>query len=82
LIFFLYFGLIRDFIFLLDLYFHLRIKKVGVLVALTNGVVGTYMENHAKQLMFENISKNKSDIDEYLLLMQMHSHSVSIMANI
>ena len=27
--------------------------------------VGTYMETHAEQLMFENISKNMSDADEY-----------------
>lgn len=27
--------------------------------------VGTYMETHAEQLMFENISKNMSDSDEY-----------------
>jgi hypothetical protein len=26
--------------------------------------VGTYMETHAEQLMFENISKNMSDSDE------------------
>jgi glutamate/tyrosine decarboxylase-like PLP-dependent enzyme len=32
--------------------------------------VGTYMETHAEQLMFENISKNMSDADEYPAMMQ------------
>lgn len=43
--------------------------------------VGTYMETHAEQLMFENISKNMSDADEYPAMMQMHSRCVSIIAN-
>ncbi|KAA8569567.1 hypothetical protein EYC84_001180 [Monilinia fructicola] len=44
--------------------------------------VGTYMETHAEQLMFENISKNMSDADEYPAMMQMHSRCVSIIANL
>lgn len=44
--------------------------------------VGTYMETHAEQLMFENISKNMSDSDEYPAMMQMHSRCVSIIANL
>ncbi|QSZ36665.1 hypothetical protein DSL72_006546 [Monilinia vaccinii-corymbosi] len=44
--------------------------------------VGTYMESHAEQLMFENISKNMSDADEYPAMMQMHSRCVSIIANL
>ncbi|KAF7908315.1 uncharacterized protein EAF01_004070 [Botrytis porri] len=44
--------------------------------------VGTYMETHAEQLMFENISKNMSDADEYPAMMQMHTRCVSIIANL
>ncbi|PQE32805.1 glutamate decarboxylase protein [Rutstroemia sp. NJR-2017a WRK4] len=44
--------------------------------------VGTYMESHAEQLMFENISKNMSDADEYPAMMQMHARCVSIIANL
>lgn len=44
--------------------------------------VGTYMETQAEQLMFENISKNMSDADEYPAMMQMHSRCVSIIANL
>jgi len=44
--------------------------------------VGTYMETHAEQLMFENISKNMSDADEYPAMMQMHARCVSIIANL
>ncbi|CZR51631.1 glutamate decarboxylase 2 [Phialocephala subalpina] len=44
--------------------------------------VGTYMETHAEQLMFENISKNMSDADEYPAMMQMHSRCVSILAHL
>jgi len=40
------------------------------------------METHAEQLMFENISKNMSDADEYPAMMQMHSRCVSIIANL
>lgn len=32
--------------------------------------VGTYMETQAEQIMFENISKNMSDVDEYPAMMQ------------
>ncbi|KAH6710675.1 glutamate decarboxylase-like protein [Leptodontidium sp. MPI-SDFR-AT-0119] len=44
--------------------------------------VGTYMETHAEQLMFENISKNMSDADEYPAMMAMHARCVSIIANL
>lgn len=44
--------------------------------------VGTYMETHAEQLMFENISKNMSDVDEYPAMMQMHARCVSIIAHL
>lgn len=44
--------------------------------------VGTYMETHAEQLMFENISKNMSDADEYPAMMQMHSRCVSIISHL
>ncbi|PBP28294.1 glutamate decarboxylase [Diplocarpon rosae] len=44
--------------------------------------VGTYMETHAEQLMFENISKNMSDADEYPAMMQMHARCISIIANL
>jgi glutamate decarboxylase len=44
--------------------------------------VGTYMETHAEQLMFENISKNMSDADEYPAMMQMHARCVSIIAHL
>jgi glutamate decarboxylase len=44
--------------------------------------VGTYMETHAEQLMFENISKNMSDADEYPAMMQMHARCVSILAHL
>jgi glutamate decarboxylase len=40
------------------------------------------MESHAEQLMFENISKNMSDADEYPAMMQMHARCVSIIANL
>ncbi|KAL3425434.1 glutamate decarboxylase [Phlyctema vagabunda] len=44
--------------------------------------VGTYMETHAEQLMFENISKNMSDADEYPAMMQMHTRCVSIISHL
>ncbi|KUJ23420.1 glutamate decarboxylase [Mollisia scopiformis] len=44
--------------------------------------VGTYMETHAEQLMFENISKNMSDADEYPAMMQMHARCVSIISHL
>lgn len=44
--------------------------------------VGTYMESQAEQLMFENISKNMSDADEYPAMMAMHARCVSIIANL
>ncbi|KAI9744505.1 MAG: hypothetical protein M1818_002034 [Claussenomyces sp. TS43310] len=44
--------------------------------------VGTYMEKQAEELMFENISKNMSDADEYPAMMQMHARCVSIIANL
>ena len=40
------------------------------------------METHAEQLMFENISKNMADADEYPAMMQMHARCVSIIANL
>jgi glutamate decarboxylase len=40
------------------------------------------METHAEQLMFENISKNMSDADEYPAMMQMHARCVSIISNL
>lgn len=40
------------------------------------------METHAEQLMFENISKNMSDADEYPAMMAMHARCVSIIANL
>lgn len=40
------------------------------------------METHAEQLMFENISKNMSDADEYPAMMQMHARCVSIIADL
>ena len=43
---------------------------------------GTYMETHAEQLMFENISKNMSDADEYPAMMQMHARCISILAHL
>ncbi|KAF4637651.1 hypothetical protein G7Y89_g416 [Cudoniella acicularis] len=44
--------------------------------------VGTYMEKSAQELMFENISKNMSDVDEYPAMMQMHARCVSIIAHL
>lgn len=44
--------------------------------------VGTYMEKHAEELMFENISKNMSDADEYPAMMQMHARCVSIISHL
>ncbi|KZF20893.1 glutamate decarboxylase [Xylona heveae TC161] len=44
--------------------------------------VGTYMEDHAQQLMIENISKNLSDADEYPAMMDMHARCISIIANL
>ena len=40
------------------------------------------METNAEQLMFENISKNLSDADEYPAMMQMHARCVSIIAHL
>jgi glutamate decarboxylase len=40
------------------------------------------METHAEQLMFENISKNMSDADEYPAMMAMHARCVSIIAHL
>jgi glutamate decarboxylase len=48
----------------------------------SNSFVGTYMETHAEQLMFENISKNMSDADEYPAMMQIHARCVSIIAHL
>jgi glutamate decarboxylase len=44
--------------------------------------VGTYMEPEAKQLMIENVSKNRADADEYPAMMDMHARCVSILANL
>lgn len=44
--------------------------------------VGTYMETQAEQLIFENISKNLADSDEYPAMMQIHARCVSIIANL
>lgn len=43
--------------------------------------VGTYMEKQAEELMFENISKNMSDADEYPAMMDIHSRCVSMIAD-
>lgn len=40
------------------------------------------METHAEQLIFENISKNMADSDEYPALVQFHSRCVSIIAHL
>jgi glutamate decarboxylase len=40
------------------------------------------METQAEQLMFENISKNLADSDEYPAMMQIHARCVSIIANL
>lgn len=40
------------------------------------------MEKHAEELMFENISKNMSDADEYPAMMQMHARCVSIISHL
>jgi glutamate decarboxylase len=40
------------------------------------------METQAEQLMFENISKNMADADEYPAMMQMHARCVSIIAHL
>ena len=40
------------------------------------------MEEDAKQLMIENISKNMSDADEYPAMMNIHSRCVSILAHL
>jgi glutamate decarboxylase len=47
-----------------------------------NSFVGTYMEEHAKQLMVENISKNMSDVDEYPAMMAIHARCISILAHL
>jgi len=44
--------------------------------------VGTYMEESAKQLVIENLSKNMSDADEYPAMMNMHTRCVSIIASL
>ncbi|KAI9674586.1 MAG: hypothetical protein M1829_003668 [Trizodia sp. TS-e1964] len=44
--------------------------------------VGTYMENHAEQLMIENLSKNLVDTDEYPSLVDIHTRCVSILASL
>lgn len=44
--------------------------------------VGTYMEDAAKQLVIENLSKNMSDADEYPAMMNMHTRCVSIIASL
>src|SRR5580700_6498755 len=44
--------------------------------------VGTYMEENADKLMFENIAKNLADSDEYPALMNIHSRCVSILAHL
>jgi glutamate decarboxylase len=40
------------------------------------------MESNAEQLIFENISKNLADADEYPAMMQIHARCVSIIANL
>src|SRR5271170_3163301 len=40
------------------------------------------METQAEQLMFENISKNMADVDEYPDMMAMHARCVSIIAHL
>lgn len=40
------------------------------------------MEKNAEELMFENISKNLSDADEYPAMMQMHARCVSIISHL
>ena len=40
------------------------------------------METQAEQLIFENISKNLADSDEYPAMMQIHARCVSIIANL
>jgi glutamate decarboxylase len=40
------------------------------------------METQAEQLMFENISKNMADSDEYPMMMQIHARCVSILAHL
>ncbi|CAG8953556.1 hypothetical protein HYFRA_00010014 [Hymenoscyphus fraxineus] len=44
--------------------------------------VGTYMEENAQKLMFENIAKNMSDADEYPAMMQIHARCISILAHL
>ena len=44
--------------------------------------VGTYMDREADALIFENISKNMSDVDEYPAMMAMHARCVSIIAHL
>jgi glutamate decarboxylase len=44
--------------------------------------LGTYMEKHTEGLMFENISKNMSDVDEYPAMMQMYARCVSIISHL
>lgn len=39
--------------------------------------VGTYMEKHAEELMFENISKNMSDADEYPAMSMWSPHGLT-----
>ncbi|RDL37121.1 Glutamate decarboxylase [Venustampulla echinocandica] len=43
---------------------------------------GTYMEEPARQLIFENIAKNLSDCDEYPAMMQLHDRCISILAHL
>jgi glutamate decarboxylase len=44
--------------------------------------VGTYMEDHANQLIMENIAKNLADADEYPAMMNMHARCISILAHL
>jgi glutamate decarboxylase len=49
---------------------------------MANSFVGTYMEENADRLMFENIAKNLADSDEYPALMNIHSRCISIIAHL
>lgn len=44
--------------------------------------VGTYVEEHAKLLMIENMTKNLADSDEYPAMIAIHQRCVSILAHL
>lgn len=44
--------------------------------------VGTYLEDNAKQLMIENLSKNLADSDEYPAMVSIAERCVSILAHL